>query len=676
MRNRFLAWLMIFLMLFAAPTATATEIITSGYMSSSSLTKGQAKQAFEDIVSLIKELVGGTAKSSAIAISGGALAITDDVAVFVADAETGSADNLDNITGAVRDGRVVGIYRASGDTITVRHSQGGAGQIITKDGSNLSLDNDNQIAFFYFNEGASAWYEFGARDLTFTFGKLPGGKASETLTISSGSITPTGWEVAVNNESAASADDLDTLAVTNSVPLIVLKQGTTGKVPTIKHGTGNITTADGTDLDLDDLDKRVAFMLSGSDYVEVFRAGFNFAWEMSSKTSGFTAAANYTYLCDTNSIGAFTATLPAAASNTGKEIEFVKVSSDSNDLTVDGNASETINGATTKALSDQWSSIRIRSDGSNWVIVSETSTAAASGGGSMFKPAMITETLRTLPTSGNISGTYVMKDVAWQSTGALTATGPVFIYANGGSFQLDHTLTATPIDNGGVCTQEYGEGQNGGGLGGGQGGRDAVGGGGAGGGSPAGSDGGKGGSTSATYLSAPGRGYSYTQDLCGSGGGAGGASGFASQFGATGGGGGSSVVIETYNCNVDLNETISVNGGNGSAAANNNYEGSGAGGGAGSIVIRLGGTGTFDLAASKKLSAKGGNGGNADSVEGPGGPGAGGYVEVTTESATLTLNGSIDVAAGTKGSGGTYPATNGEAGVSSTASSTKPVSVR
>lgn len=297
-------------------------------------------------------------------------------------------------------------------------------------------------------------------------------------------------------------------------------------------------------------------------------------------------------------------------------------------------------------------------------------------GGSLFKPAMITETIRTLPTSGNISGIYVMKDVAWSSTGTLTATGPTYIYANGGSFTLGHTLTATAIDNGGVCTMDYDNGQDGGGLGGGQGGAYGQGSGGAGGGSPAGSDGGKGGSATATYLTAPGRGYGTYQDLCGSGGGAGGSGSGASQFGAPGGGGGSSVVLETYNCNVAVNEDITVNGGNGTAATNSNYDGSGGGGGGGSIIVRLGGTGTFILATSKKLQAKGGNGGAAGSTEGPGGPGAGGYVDVTTESATLTINGSIDVSAGTKGTGGTYPATNGEAGSSSTASSTKPISIR
>lgn len=310
--------------------------------------------------------------------------------------------------------------------------------------------------------------------------------------------------------------------------------------------------------------------------------------------------------------------------------------------------------------------------------------AAASGGGSLFKPAMITETLRTLPTSGSVSGVYVMKDVAWTSTGTITLAGPTFVYASGGSFTLDHAITGTPLGNGGLATttasaSNYVPGGNGGGLGGGQSasntGYDAGGGGG---GSPAGSDGGNGGSATTYNQGMGGRGYSYLESLTGSGGGSNTAYSSGADAGLPGGGGGTCFIFEGYNCNVDLNESITCAGEDGTDQTQATFNAGPGGGGGGSIQFILGGTSTFDLAAAKALDVSGGDGGNGYSTSGGAGAGgAGGLIRVTTESASLTVNGSLTVSGGAAGTGhATKAATAGEAGVSETASSTKPISVR
>ncbi len=68
--------------------------------------------------------------------------------------------------------------------------------------------------------------------------------------------------------------------------------------------------------------------------------------------------------------GAFTVTLPAAADCTGRCFTFVRAGTGTNALTLDGNASETVDGGATLATMDAArDTVTIQSDGSNWYIV-------------------------------------------------------------------------------------------------------------------------------------------------------------------------------------------------------------------------------------------------------------------------------------------------------------------
>ncbi len=92
-----------------------------------------------------------------------------------------------------------------------------------------------------------------------------------------------------------------------------------------------------------------------------------------SKTSAYTATSNdYTITCDATS-AAFTLTLPAAASHTGRILIIKKTDSSVNAVTVDGDSSETIDGATTYDLRVRYQSITIQSDGSNWHVIGKNS---------------------------------------------------------------------------------------------------------------------------------------------------------------------------------------------------------------------------------------------------------------------------------------------------------------
>ncbi len=87
-----------------------------------------------------------------------------------------------------------------------------------------------------------------------------------------------------------------------------------------------------------------------------------------SKTSAYTAALDHVILCDASG-GAFTVTLPAASGATGRVYHIKKTDSSTNAVTVDGNASETIDGGTTATIAAQFESIMIVCDGSNWHII-------------------------------------------------------------------------------------------------------------------------------------------------------------------------------------------------------------------------------------------------------------------------------------------------------------------
>jgi hypothetical protein len=66
--------------------------------------------------------------------------------------------------------------------------------------------------------------------------------------------------------------------------------------------------------------------------------------------------------------GVITVNLPAAASNADRIMFIKKTDSSANAVTIDGNASETIDGDATKILSVQYEALPIVCDGSNWTI--------------------------------------------------------------------------------------------------------------------------------------------------------------------------------------------------------------------------------------------------------------------------------------------------------------------
>lgn len=294
-------------------------------------------------------------------------------------------------------------------------------------------------------------------------------------------------------------------------------------------------------------------------------------------------------------------------------------------------------------------------------------TWATPSSAGLLKAAAITSTARTLPTSGALSGTYIHSGNV-TSTSTYTFAHDTRIYLKG-DLTLGHTVTGTAQSNGGSPDSFYSIGVPGSGLSPGLGGSYQYGGGGGG---ACGGNGGRGATASTSPYESPAGGKATAVwGTGGSGGGSGAGSGTSGQPGQNGGGGGAFLYIEVDG-NVTLNETISADGAAGTVASSTG--GAGGGGSGGQIVIRC--TGTLTLASGKKVKANGGNGGNYSASGNKGGGGGGGMVQ-TWSGGSTTLTGSLEAAAGTKGTGtaGAIDAADGSAGTTESIQNTAPISL-
>lgn len=213
---------------------------------------------------------------------------------------------------------------------------------------------------------------------------------ASALTISTGSITPTQNWHSVDTEGSTDTDDLATIVATNCTDgfILVLRQANSARDITIKHATGNIYCPGAADITMT-LSSSVVMLIYDAtntiwevigtlnaafvNVVNTFTAEQVYAATVrhsyTSSSSDITLAATYEVANIDASGGGITITLPAAANIAGRQYTIRKSDASANAVTVDGNASETINGAATYALTTQYQSVTIMSDGTNWMII-------------------------------------------------------------------------------------------------------------------------------------------------------------------------------------------------------------------------------------------------------------------------------------------------------------------
>jgi hypothetical protein len=151
--------------------------------------------------------------------------------------------------------------------------------------------------------------------------------------------------------------------------------------------------------------------------------------------------------------GGFSITTPAAAT-VGDDFRFtvVKTDSSTNLVTIEGNASETINGAANVTLSLQWHGAEVRSDGTNWQVTATTAEPP-------FQSATDNTLVRADGTRGKLQTTGIVvadttNDVSAVGTITQTATGANTI-PNGTTGQRPSAAAALVRYNNTLGTLEY-----------------------------------------------------------------------------------------------------------------------------------------------------------------------------------------------------------------------------
>lgn len=212
--------------------------------------------------------------------------------------------------------------------------------------------------------------------------------SATTLTISSGGVTATQNYHLITTEGAAASDDLDTISGGVAGMVVFMKTSDSTKDVIIKHNTGNILCSGSADLTLSTnydlaimiydgtLSKWVALALTASGALgaantwtenNYFSAGMRH--RVHALTTDTTISNDY-YMVNVDASGAaVTITLPTAESIAGQTFIIRKSDSSANAVTIDGYSSETINGAATVAMTAQYTSYTIMSDGTNWMVV-------------------------------------------------------------------------------------------------------------------------------------------------------------------------------------------------------------------------------------------------------------------------------------------------------------------
>lgn len=253
-----------------------TSMPADGYLSDTGRTTAQMQQAFEDMASVIMELVGGAAEGSVSTLASDTLALSTDKAVYPVQPETGTADNLATIsTSGARNGSVVVVRNYSNsNTITIKH---GTGNVYLADGADYAINNTGD--YIAFTLRSTSWYEIFRVEAN-RIKVLPGQVTETTATIASGMLPLTQALNKVEGEGSAS-DNLDGISSTFTGNLIVLRATNASHVITVRNnqsvsaGYYKILTLDGASVTLDSLTKYVILHkdVAGTAWREVARGG-------------------------------------------------------------------------------------------------------------------------------------------------------------------------------------------------------------------------------------------------------------------------------------------------------------------------------------------------------------------------------------------------------------------
>jgi len=183
-------------------------------------------------------MLGFTSQTATITISTGALLATDTLTVVAA--ETGTSDALDTITTTDTNTEdVILLFADAGDTITVTHAAGGAGQIHLLLGVNKVASET--VPILLIRRGAD-WYEFGGNTGIFPdniFAVQDEADATKQMLVSlagaTSSFSTTFTFIQTGNRAITFPDATDTLMGKATIDIMTNKS-------LDANGTGNVIT--------------------------------------------------------------------------------------------------------------------------------------------------------------------------------------------------------------------------------------------------------------------------------------------------------------------------------------------------------------------------------------------------------------------------------------------------
>lgn len=602
------------------------------------------KQAFEDLVSLIKELPGGTNASGATVLVSDTFSVASNICAYAIDTQGAAAtDDLRWIGGTPRDGQIifVGGYNA-GRINTMKNAAGGAGQIYTLDGTDFVLRDINMFVPLRYNLGATSWYVLDVPE-TFRINQMPGGKAASTLTMASNTATPTQALHALDTSGGA-AEDLYTLGMSTAnrdIQVLTLYGANSGRVPTLKHahtGVGEVYMNDSADFALSG-NRTITLRRNGNQWNEVFRTVSNVAMPVSTAAGKIPIGDGSGGWIESGGTLA-KGSIPVGTS--GSAFAYLAVGANGTSPVADSTEATGIKWATPSAGGGIYGD---GADGAKTISSNTTETVPK-----IFR--CTTLTINTGCTWTVKSGTLILCTgaVDIQGTGKLVVSADIQGGTGGGNTVGDLWSPMGYGPSPGQGLPKYTSAPGGGGCGG------------------AGGHGGDHISIS-SVPGAKGGGAVYPfPGVTGSGGGASSTEGNAGKCGNGGAGGGSVGLYSATTITIGASAKIECNGGAG-IALTGSY-GSGGGGGSGGVADIGAGT---SITNSGTIEAKGGAGGNGVNYGYYAPGGGGGIVCLTAPSITA---GTITLTGGAKGSGGATPDTTATAGSTGVTYSTTAVPVK
>jgi hypothetical protein len=326
------------------------------YLSNAARTEGEMKTAFEDWLKMTKQIPGAGIAEQALTISTGSITpAAGSGGILIVDTEASAAtDDLTNIAVTnLDDGSMIVLHSAAdARLVVVKNSAGGSGQIVLRSGADFTLGSTTRN-WLLLRRSGTTWTEIE---------RYP---AADFVPI----LTKTGTYTTTNTDRG---QYINVTSGTFTINLLAAATAGLGFEQVIRNsGTGIVTVDPNSSETIDGFTTLTLYsgdscyiMSTGSGNTWLSISRFSLTENIQVKTGVYTVVNTDRMTIIDCTSGTFTLTLTAAAT-LGNGFNYTVRNSGTGVVTVDANASETIDGLLTITL-QQGQAMSMFCDGSNW----------------------------------------------------------------------------------------------------------------------------------------------------------------------------------------------------------------------------------------------------------------------------------------------------------------------